>query len=50
MSYNDGMPKVQISRQNQNEEGAWIFSKLGRLTKEEAVAISDMIREACQNL
>lgn len=44
MSYNGGKPKIQISRQNRNENG-WIFSKLGRLTEEEAKALSQMLQE-----
>jgi hypothetical protein len=48
-SYNEGQPKVQISRQNRNDDG-WIFSKVGRLTKEEAEAVHEMLGEILQQL
>ena len=38
-SYNKGMKKLQITRENRGPEGDYRFSKLGRMTKEEAVAI-----------
>lgn len=45
-SYNKGAKKLQISRENQNAEGEYRFSKLGRLTKDEAEAILPHIQEA----
>ncbi len=48
-SYNDGQPKVQISRQNRNDDG-WMFAKVGRLTKEEAEAVYQMLGEILQNM
>jgi len=37
MSYNEGVKKLQISRENLNpESGEWRWSKLGRMRKEEA--------------
>ena len=48
-SYNNGAKKLQLSRENQNAEGEWRFSKLGRLTKEEAVAVFPLIQEAIGN-
>ena len=40
MSYNEGVKKLQISRENLNPEtGDWRWSKLGRMNKEEVVAI-----------
>ena len=48
-SYNNGAKKLQLSRENQNAEGEWRFSKLGRLTKEEAVAVLPLIQEAIDN-
>ncbi len=45
-SYNKGTKKLQISRENQTGEGEYRFSKLGRLTKEEAEGILPMIQEA----
>ena len=45
-SYNNGVKKLQISRENIGAEGEPRFSKLGRLTKEEAEAILPFIQEA----
>ncbi len=45
-SYNKGVKKLQISRENMNAEGEPRFAKLGRLTKEEAQAILPFIEEA----
>ena len=45
-SYNNGAKKLQISRENKNDEGKLNFAKLGRLTKEEATAILPLIQEA----
>ena len=45
-SYNNGLKKLQISRENIGAEGEPRFSKLGRLTKEEAEAILPLIQEA----
>ena len=42
MSYNEGQQKVQISRQNRNDNG-WMFSKLGRLTAQEAKDVYEML-------
>ncbi len=48
-SYNEGQAKIQISRNNLNED-RWVFSKLGRLTKEEAEAVRDMLDEALKHM
>ena len=32
-SYNEGEKKLQISRENMNQDGEWSFSKLGRMFK-----------------
>ena len=45
-SYNKGAKKLQISRENQSGEGEFRFTKLGRLTKEEAEGILPLIQEA----
>lgn len=45
-SYNRGPRKLQISRENKNPDGEYRFTKLGRLSKDEAVAILPMIQEA----
>ncbi len=49
-SYNGGMKKLQISRENKNAEGELRFAKLGRLTKEETVAILPLMQEAVNHL
>ncbi len=45
-SYNNGPKKLQISRENKDQEGKLSFAKLGRMTKEEATAILPLIQEA----
>ena len=49
-SYNNGVKKLQISRENKNEEGKLSFAKLGRLTKDEAAAILPLIQEAISKM
>ncbi|MFC1594177.1 hypothetical protein ACFL38_02500 [Candidatus Omnitrophota bacterium] len=44
--YNQGMKKLQISRENKDPEGEFRFAKMGRLTKEEAAAIIPLMQEA----
>ena len=45
-SYNKGMKKLQISRENLNAEGETRFAKLGRMTKDEAQAVLPLMQEA----
>ena len=50
-AYNEGTPKLQISRENlSNTTGQYSFSKLGRLTKEEAVAILPIVQKAVSTM
>ena len=49
-SYNEGTPKLQISRENMNSQGEYSFSKLGRMTKEEAEAILPIIQKAMESM
>jgi len=50
-SYNDGDKKLQISRENLNQENAqWKFSKLGRMFKDEAEAIIPIIQKALEHM
>ena len=50
-SYNDGTPKLQISRENRNmDSGDWTFAKMGRLTKAELEAIIPFIERAKEKL
>ena len=48
--YNEGIKKLQLSRENMNAEGDWRFAKLGRMTKEEATAASPLIQKAIENM
>jgi len=45
-SYNKGMKKLQITRENRGPEGDYRFSKLGRMNKEEATAVIPLMQEA----
>lgn len=49
-SYNQGMKKLQISRENRDAEGGFRFAKLGRMTKEEAEGILPFIGEAIKKM
>lgn len=45
-SYNKGPKKLQITRENRDNEGGFRFTKLGRMSKEEANSILPLIQEA----
>ncbi|PIQ86699.1 MAG: hypothetical protein COV74_03800 [Candidatus Omnitrophica bacterium CG11_big_fil_rev_8_21_14_0_20_45_26] len=45
-SYNNGPKKLQMIRENTDEEGNARFAKLGRLTKPEIVGVLPIIQEA----
>ena len=49
-SYNNGVKKMQVGRENQNANGEWTFSKLGRLTKDEATEIIPIMQKAVGNM
>lgn len=49
-SYNDGPKKLQITRENKDNEDNFRFTKLGRLTKEEAEGILPLIKEAIEQM
>ena len=49
-SYNKGIKKLQISRENYDAEGNPRFAKLGRLTKDELVAILPFLSEAVSQM
>ena len=49
-SYNEGIAKLQISRENKNASGETSFAKLGRLTKEELEKILPLIEKAKAHL
>ncbi len=44
-AYNQGQKKLQISRENKTPEGEYRFTKLGRMTKDEAKAILPLMQE-----
>ncbi len=48
-SYNEGTPKLQISRENK-VGGEYKFSKMGRLTKEEVQAILPFVTKAVESM
>ena len=45
-SYNKGAKKLQITRENKDNQGNFRFAKLGRMTKEEIEALLPLIQEA----
>lgn len=49
-SYNNGPKKIQIVRENRDQEGAFRFAKLGRMTKDELQAVLPFIQEALSNM
>jgi hypothetical protein len=50
-AYNEGTPKLQISRENMNpNEGNWTWTKLGRMVKIEAEAVLPLIQKALKHM
>ncbi len=50
-AYNEGIPKLQISRENLNSNtGEYTFSKLGRMQKPEIEAILPLITKAIEHM
>ncbi len=50
-AYNEGTPKLQLSREVLNpENGSWKWSKLGRLLKEEAEAVLPLMQKAIEHM
>ncbi|MFT4297779.1 MAG: hypothetical protein ACMXX5_01160 [Candidatus Woesearchaeota archaeon] len=49
-SYNDGQPKLQLSRERVNAEGQTSFAKLGRMTKEEAEKVIPVMQKALESM
>lgn len=50
-AYNDGIPKIQISRENVDQNtGDMKWSKLGRMTKEEAQAVLPLVNKAIEKM
>lgn len=49
-SYNNGPKKLQITRENKDKEGNYRFTRLGRLSREEAVAVIPLMQEASASM
>lgn len=49
-SYNGGEKKMQLSRENRNQNGEWSFAKLGRMLKEEAEAVIPLMKKALSSM
>ena len=49
-SYNDGEKKLQLSRENRNQDGEWTFSKLGRMFKDEVEAVLPIMEKALEKM
>ena len=49
-SYNNGPKKLQVGRENQNSSGEWTFSKLGRMTKDEAQQVIPVMLKAVESM
>lgn len=49
-SYNDGEKKLQISRENMNQEMKWSFAKLGRMFKDEVEAVIPIMQKAVEHM
>ena len=49
-SYNDGEKKLQLSRENRNQDGEWTFSKLGRMFKDEVEAVIPIMKKALEHM
>lgn len=50
MSYNEGTPKLQVSRESKDAEGNRKFAKLGRMTKEEAQKVIPIMQDALNSM
>ncbi|MFP4473058.1 MAG: hypothetical protein ACLFPX_04200 [Candidatus Omnitrophota bacterium] len=48
--YNEGEKKMQIVRENQTQTDGWRFSKLGRMTKDEAEGIIPLMQKALESM
>ena len=48
-SYNNNDKKLQVTRENESQ-GEWRFTKLGRLSKDEAKAIVPVMMKAIENM
>ena len=49
-SYNGGEKKLQISRENKDQNDEWRFAKLGRMNKHEAKEIVPILMKAVDKM
>ena len=49
-SYNGGEKKLQISRENKDQNEEWRFAKLGRMTKAEAKEVVPILMKAVEKM
>lgn len=49
-AYNNGTPKLQLSRETKGSDGEYTFAKLGRLLKSEVEAILPLMEEAKKHM
>ncbi|OGW74862.1 MAG: hypothetical protein A2Z72_02345 [Omnitrophica bacterium RBG_13_46_9] len=49
-SYNKGAKKLQISRENRDVQGDFVFAKLGRMNKDEVKTILPFMQEALASM
>ncbi len=49
-SYNNGEKKLQISRENKEQNEEWRFAKLGRMNKQEAKEIVPILMKAVEKM
>ena len=49
-SYNNGAKKLQLTRENLDQNEQWRFAKLGRLTKQEAQEIIPIMMKAVEKM
>ena len=49
-SYNGGEKKLQISRENKDQNEEWRFAKMGRLSKPEVKEVLPILMKAIENM
>lgn len=49
-SYNGGEKKLQVSRENKDQNDDWRFAKLGRMTKDETQEIVPIMGRAIEKM
>ena len=49
-SYNGAEKKLQISRENKDQNEEWRFAKLGRINKQEAKEVIPLIMKAVEGM